>query len=76
MFERADRQESFLLTFSRRLTEEVRMKAKGVDIIDLGIGDPDLPTPAHIIEALQEAVSDSSTHRYLPIWHALSSEEL
>jgi LL-diaminopimelate aminotransferase len=40
------------------------MKAKGVDIIDLGIGDPDLPTPVHIIEAMQEAVSDSSTHRY------------
>jgi len=37
---------------------------KGVDIIDLGIGDPDLPTPAHIIEALYKAAQDPSNHRY------------
>jgi len=37
---------------------------EGKDIIDLGIGDPDKPTPAFIIEALNEAVKDSSTHRY------------
>ena len=36
----------------------------GVDVISLGVGDPDLPTPAHIVEALQEAVDDPSTHRY------------
>ncbi len=45
-----------------RLRDEV--KASGVDIIDFGVGDPDLPTPAHIIEALKQAVDDPSTHRY------------
>ncbi len=45
-----------------RLRDEV--KAKGVDIIDFGVGDPDLPTPEHIIEALKKAVEDPSTHRY------------
>ncbi len=45
-----------------------RMKAeiveKGVDVIDLGVGDPDLPTPPHIIESLKKAVEDPGTHRY------------
>jgi len=45
-----------------RVKEEVR--ARGVDIIDLGVGDPDLPTPDFIIAALQRAVQDPSTHRY------------
>lgn len=39
-------------------------KAKGVDLIDLGIGDPDLPTPAHIVEALREAAPHAEHHRY------------
>jgi len=38
--------------------------AKGVDLIDFGIGDPDLPTPAHIVEAAQKAVADPATHQY------------
>ena len=38
--------------------------AKGVDVINLGVGDPDLPTPDHIIERLQEAAEDPSTHQY------------
>jgi len=37
---------------------------KGVDVIDLGIGDPDLPTPPHIVEALCHAAKDPSNHRY------------
>ncbi len=40
------------------------MTAKGVDIIDLGIGDPDLPTPPHIIEAMVQAVREPSNHHY------------
>jgi LL-diaminopimelate aminotransferase len=40
------------------------IKEKGVDIIDLGVGDPDLPTPPHIIKALQTAVLDPKNHRY------------
>ncbi|MDD3582362.1 MAG: LL-diaminopimelate aminotransferase [Desulfobacca sp.] len=45
-----------------RMKEAV--KARGVDIIDLGVGDPDLPTPQFIIKRLQEAAQDPSTHRY------------
>ncbi|MBY0403731.1 MAG: LL-diaminopimelate aminotransferase [Cyanobacteria bacterium] len=41
-------------------------KAKGVDIISLGVGDPDLPTPALIVKAMQEAVGDPATHNYPP----------
>ncbi len=36
----------------------------GVDVISLGIGDPDRPTPPLIVEAMQEAVSEPETHRY------------
>ena len=38
--------------------------AAGADLVDLGIGDPDLPTPEGIINAMNDAVGDSSTHRY------------
>lgn len=38
--------------------------SKGVDIIDLGVGDPDLPTPKHIIQALQKAAEDPANHQY------------
>jgi LL-diaminopimelate aminotransferase len=36
----------------------------GIDVISLGIGDPDRPTPALVVEAMQEAVADAGTHRY------------
>jgi LL-diaminopimelate aminotransferase len=39
-------------------------KEEGIDVISLGIGDPDTPTYPHIVEAMQAAVSDPSTHRY------------
>jgi len=39
-------------------------KEQGIDVISLGIGDPDRPTPALIVEAMQEAVADPGTHRY------------
>jgi len=38
--------------------------ARGVDLIDLGIGDPDIPTPSNIIEKLQESASKPVNHRY------------
>jgi len=41
-----------------------RAKAEGRDIIDLGIGDPDTPTPPHIIDAMKEAVQDPANHHY------------
>ena len=42
------------------------LKAKGVDVINLGVGDPDLPTPEHIIRALEEGARDPRSHRYPP----------
>ncbi len=39
-------------------------KAEGVDVISLGIGDPDRPTPALIVEAMAEAITEPETHRY------------
>jgi LL-diaminopimelate aminotransferase len=40
------------------------MRKKGVDLIDLGIGDPDLPTPKLIIKRLKTAAEDPRNHRY------------
>jgi len=37
---------------------------KGADIINLGVGDPDLPTPPHIVEALAAAGRDPANHQY------------
>ena len=44
--------------------KKAEVKARGVDIIDLGVGDPDLPTPSHIIDALKKAVDNPAHHRY------------
>jgi LL-diaminopimelate aminotransferase len=38
--------------------------ARGVDLIDLGVGDPDIPTPASIVEKLIECASKPANHRY------------
>ena len=47
------------------LDEKIAAKrAEGVDVISLGVGDPDLPTPEHVVEAMREAVRDPATHRY------------
>lgn len=45
----------------RKIAEE---RAAGVDVISLGIGDPDRPTPGLIVAAMQEAVAEPETHRY------------
>ncbi len=39
-------------------------RKQGVDVISLGIGDPDTPTPAHIVEEMQRQVADPSNHQY------------
>jgi LL-diaminopimelate aminotransferase len=39
-------------------------RAEGADVVSFGIGDPDFPTPPHVVEALREAVLDPSTHHY------------
>jgi LL-diaminopimelate aminotransferase len=47
------------------IEEKVRVKkAQGVDIIDFGIGDPDLPTPAPIVEELRKHILDPENHNY------------
>jgi LL-diaminopimelate aminotransferase len=45
----------------RRINEK---RAQGVDVISLGIGDPDLPTPDHVVEALCAAARVAANHRY------------
>jgi LL-diaminopimelate aminotransferase len=45
----------------RMKQEQIR---KGVDIISLGIGDPDLPTPPHIVQALAATAADPRNHQY------------
>lgn len=46
--------------------DKAKKKARdeGRDIIDLGVGDPDIPTPKFIIDALSKAAHDPATHRY------------
>ncbi len=39
-------------------------RAKGEDIVSFAIGDPDIPTPPHIIERLCQAAQDPVNHRY------------
>jgi alanine-synthesizing transaminase len=43
---------------------KTKARAEGEDIIDLGMGNPDQPTPAHIVDKLIEAVSNPRNHRY------------
>ncbi len=43
---------------------KARARARGEDIIDFGMGNPDRPTPAHIVEKLVESVRNPRTHRY------------
>lgn len=38
--------------------------SRGVDVIDLSIGDPDIPTPQHIVDAMKKAVDKPAHHRY------------
>jgi LL-diaminopimelate aminotransferase len=45
-----------------RLKREV--EAKGIDVISMGIGDPDLPTPSFIVESLRRAAGEPKNHRY------------
>jgi LL-diaminopimelate aminotransferase len=41
-----------------------RMRREGVDVISLGIGDPDLPTPAAVVDEMRRQVGQPETHRY------------
>ncbi len=46
---------------SKKIAEK---KAKGEDVVSFAIGDPDIPTPSHIIERLCQAAQDPANHRY------------
>ena len=59
---RLDRLPPYLFAeLERKIAEKT---ASGVDVISLGIGDPDAPTPAPVVEALAAAAHDPGTHRY------------
>ena len=59
---RLDRIPPYLFAELERKIAEKR--AQGVDVISLGIGDPDTPTPALVVDAMQRAAADPGTHRY------------
>ncbi len=44
--------------------KKAQIQAKGVDVIDLGIGDPDLPTPDFVVDAMAKAIRKPKNHRY------------
>ena len=59
---RSERLPPYLFAELERKVRE--KKAAGVDAISLGIGDPDMPTPALVVDALVRAAADPATHRY------------
>lgn len=50
--------------FAELDNKKKELTAKGVDLIHLGVGDPDLPPPPRMIEALKEALNETEYHRY------------
>lgn len=46
--------------------KRLELIAKGADIINIGVGDPDQPTPDRILQAMHEAIADPSNHNYPP----------
>lgn len=50
--------------FARIDAKRAALEAQGIDVISLGIGDPDTPTPDHIVDAMVEAVRKPENHRY------------
>jgi len=60
--ERIQKLPPYLFAEIDRLKRQVA--ARGVDLINLGVGDPDTPTPAHIIARLREAAENPANHRY------------
>ena len=61
-FHRIKRLPPYVFAEVNRLKAAAR--ARGADIIDLGMGNPDLPTPQHIVDKLVETVAKPRTHRY------------
>ena len=61
-FHRIKRLPPYVFSIVNNLKYEARRR--GEDIIDLGMGNPDLPTPPHIVEKLCEAAKNPKNHRY------------
>lgn len=61
-FPRINRLPPYVFAIVKTLTAEAR--ARGEDIIDFGMGNPDQPAPSHIIEKLVETARKPTTHRY------------
>ena len=53
--------EYLFLQITRKIAEK---KAQGIDVVSFGVGDPDLPTPEHVLGALNRAALEPSNHRY------------
>ncbi|HDZ23622.1 MAG TPA: LL-diaminopimelate aminotransferase [Desulfobacteraceae bacterium] len=65
IFEKAERLKQLPPYLFKEIDRKKReVMARGVDIIDLGVGDPDIPTPPHIIDALKKAADDPANHGY------------
>jgi len=62
MADRLKRLPPYLFQEIDRLKAE--LMAKGVDVINLGVGDPDLPTPPHIVKELGKTAKDPANHQY------------
>ena len=60
--EKLDRLPPYVFAEVNRIKDDAR--SKGKDIIDFGMGNPDSPTPKHIVDKLIEAVQDPKSHRY------------
>ncbi|MFB1081309.1 pyridoxal phosphate-dependent aminotransferase [Jeotgalibacillus sp. JSM ZJ347] len=66
-FEQSDRLNDLPEQFFAKLSSKVMEKvAAGHDIINLGQGNPDLPTPEHIVSRLQQAAENPVNHKYSP----------
>ena len=61
-FPRIRRLPPYIFSITDQLKREAR--ARGEDIIDFGMGNPDQPTPQHIVDKLVETVQRGDTHRY------------
>lgn len=50
--------------FARIERKIAECREQGIDVINLGIGDPDLPTPRHIIDRMAQSIYDAANHQY------------
>lgn len=61
-FHRIQRLPPYIFSITDALKKDAR--ARGEDIVDFGMGNPDQATPSHIVDKLTETVQRGDTHRY------------